>query len=109
MIETEMVEVLHVIFETICLLTLIRFFQILLNMVSKFSYQKLNLFQSEYFTDHQMQMTFKIYFQTISNKLTRKLMKFILSKTLISTYFKMENLFSKEISHNLNIPVIFIG
>ena len=52
MIETEMVEVLHVKLEAICALMSRIFFQILLIMfLSKFSYQKLNLLQSEYFTD----------------------------------------------------------
>ena len=46
-----------------------------------------------------MKMIFKIYFQTISSKLTAKTMKFIFSETLISTYFKMENLSSKKTSH----------
>ena len=66
MIETEMVEMLHVILETICVLISITFFQILLNMFfSKFSYQKLNLLLSEYFTGLQMKMIFLIYFQLI--------------------------------------------
>ena len=92
-----------------------------LNMFfSKFSYQKLNLLQSEYFTDPQMQMIFKIYFQAISSKLTAKPMKLIFSETLISTYFKMENLSSKKISNikfqfclskqiQRILPNIFIG
>ena len=51
MIETEMVEVLHVILEMICVLISRTCFQILLNMFfRKFSYQKLNLLLSEYFT-----------------------------------------------------------
>ena len=106
MIETEMVEVLHVILEMICVLISRTFFQILLNMLfSKFSYQKLNLLQSEYFTGLQMKIL--IYFQTSSSSLTAKLMKFIFSETLISTYFKMENLSSKKISHiNLKVPVL---
>ena len=100
MIETEMVEVLHVILEMICVLISRTFFQILLNMFfSKFSYQKLNLLLSEYFTGLQMKMIFLIYFQLISTKSTTKPMKFIFSETLISTYFKMENLSSKKTSH----------
>ena len=55
----------------------------------KFSYQKLNLLQSEYFTDIQMQMVFVIYFQMISDKLTTKPINSIFSETLISTYFKI--------------------
>ena len=59
MIEIEMVEVLHVILEIICVLILRTFFQTLLNMFfSKFSYQKLNILQSEYFTGLQMKMIF---------------------------------------------------
>ena len=74
---------------------------------SKFSYQKLILLQSEYFTGLQMKIIFSIYFQTGSNKLTAKLMKFIFSETLMSTYFKMENLSSKKISHiNLKVSVL---
>ena len=93
MIETEMVDVLHVTLKTICVLIPRTFFQILLNMFfSKFSYQMLNLLQSKYFTGLQMKMIFYIYFQTSSRKLTTKPMKFIYSETLISTYFKMENL-----------------
>ena len=58
MTETEMV-VLHVTLETICVLKSRTLFQILLNMFfSKLSYQKLNLLQSEYLTDPQMQMIF---------------------------------------------------
>ena len=94
-----MVEVLHVILETICVLISRTFFQTLLNLFfSKFSYQKLNLLQSEYFTDLQMEMNFLIYFQTVSSKLTAKPMKFIFLETLKSTYFKIEHLFSKKIS-----------
>ena len=89
MIETEMVDVLHVTLKTICVLIPRTFFQILLNMFfSKFSYQM----QSKYFTGLQMKMIFYTYFQTSSRKLTTKPMKFIYSETLISTYFKMENL-----------------
>ena len=45
--------------------------------------------------------------QTISSKLTKKLMKFIFSETLISIYFKLENLSSKKIRHmNVKIPVL---
>ena len=73
---------------------------------SKFSSEKLNLLQLEYFRDLRMQI-FKIYFKTISSKLKTKLMKFILSETLISTYLKMENSFSKKISHTkLKIPFL---
>ena len=89
--------------ETICVLMSRTFFQMLLNMFfSKFSYQKLNLLQSEYFTDLQMQMIFFIYFQTISSKLTEKPMKFIFLGD-----FKKETLSSKKISHiNSKIPVL---
>ena len=46
-------------------------------------------------------------FQTSSSNLTAKPIKFIFSKTLISTYFKMENLSSKKISHvNLKVPAL---
>ena len=59
MIETEMVEVLHVILEMICVLISRTFFQILLNMFfSKFSYQKINLLQSEYFAGLQNENDF---------------------------------------------------
>ena len=47
----------------------------------------------------QMQMIFQKHFQIISSKLTSKLMKFLFSNTLVSTYFKMENLFANKISH----------
>ena len=108
MIETEMVDVLHVTLKTICVLIPRTFFQILLNMFfSKFSYQKLNLLLSEYFTGLQIKIIVSMYFQTGSSKLTAKPMKFIFSETLISTYFKMENLSSKKISHiNLKVPVL---
>ena len=59
MIDTEMVKVLHVILETICVLISRTFFQILLNMFfSKFSYQKINLLQSEYFAGLQNENDF---------------------------------------------------
>ena len=62
MIETEMVEVLHVILEMICVLISRTFFQILLNMFfSKFSYQRLTLLLSEYFTGLQMKLIFNIF------------------------------------------------
>ena len=71
MIETEMLEVLHAIFE-ICVLISRTFFQILLNMFfSKFSYQKLNLLQSEYFTGLQKNDFLNIFsneFQQIDSK-----------------------------------------
>ena len=107
-IETEMVELLHVTLEMICVLISRTFFQILLNMFfSKFSYQKLNLLQSEYFTGLQIKIIFLIYFQTSSSKLTVKPMKFIFPETLISTYFEMENFSSKKIRHiNLKVPVL---
>ena len=53
-----MVEVLHVILETFYVLISRTFFQILLKVFSKFLYQKLNLLESEYFTDLQMQIIF---------------------------------------------------
>ena len=108
MIETEMVEVLHVILEMICVLISRTFSQILLNMFfSKFSFQELNLLVSEYFTGLHIKMIFKIYFQTSSTKLTAKPMKFIFSETLMSTYFKMGNLSSKKIIHiNLKVPAL---
>ena len=69
-------------------------------MFSKFSYQELNLLQSEYFTDLRMQMIFL-------NIFSNEPLKFIFSETLISTDFKMENLSSKKISHiNLKISVL---
>ena len=59
MTETKIVEVLHVILEMICVSISRTFFQILLNMLfSKVSYEKLNLFLSEYFTDLKMKMIF---------------------------------------------------
>ena len=108
MIETEMVEVLHVILEMICVLISRTFSQILLNIFfSKFSYQNLNLLLSEYFTGLQMKMIFSISFQMSSSKLTAKPMKFIFLEKLISTYFKMENLSSKKISYiNLKVSVL---
>ena len=108
MIETEMVEVLHVILEMICVLISRTFSQILLNMFfSKFSFQELNLLVSEYFTGLHIKMIFKIYFQMSSTKSTAKPMKFIFSETLRSTYFKMENLSSEKISHiNLKVPAL---
>ena len=73
MTETQMVEVLHVILETIYVFIPRIFFQILMKMFfSKFSSQQLNLLQL-----------------TISIKLTTKLMKYI-SEILISIYFKMD-------------------
>ena len=74
MTEKEMVEVLHVILETIFVFMPRIFFQILLKMFfSKFSSQKFNLLQL-----------------TISIKLTTKQMKYIFSEILLSSYFKMD-------------------
>ena len=108
MVEREIVEVLHVIFETICVIISRTFFQVLLNFfLKKISCQKLKLLQSEYFTGLLMKIIFLIYFETDSSKLPAKSMKFIFSETLRSTYFKMENLSSKKISHtNLKVPVL---
>ena len=61
----------------------INIFSNLLGMFfSKFSYQKLNLLQWEYFTGHQMKMIFLIYFETGSGKLTAKPMKHAKKKPL---------------------------
>ena len=74
MTETEMVEVLHVILEAVCVLISRIFFSNSIEHVffSKLSYQKLNLLQSEYFTDLQIQIRFFKYisnnFQQIDNK-----------------------------------------
>ena len=101
-----MIELLHVMLKTIYVLIPRIFFKVLLNMLfSKFSSQKLNILQLEYVTDLQMQPIFERFFQTIFSKQTTKLITFIFSETLISTYFKTENLLSKKISHmNLQIP-----
>ena len=54
--------VLHVILEVICVLIPRTFFQILLNMFfSKFSYQRLTLLLSEYFTGLHMKLIFNIF------------------------------------------------
>ena len=90
--ETEMVEVLHVILETICVLISRIFFQILLNMsLWKFSkkffffFEKVKPIAVGIFYRPPNANAFLIYFQTISSKLITKLMKFIFSETLIST------------------------
>ena len=41
----------------------------------------------------------------ISNKLSTKLILFTFLETLISTYFKMENLLKKNQSHELQNPI----
>ena len=79
MTETEMVEVLHVR-NDLCFNIKNIFSNSIEQAFSKFSYQKLNLLQLYYFTDLQMQMIFSIHFQTISTKLTTKLMRFIFSR-----------------------------
>ena len=108
MIETEMVDVLHVILEMICVLISRTFFQILLNHAFfLILIPKVISIAIGNFTDLQIKMIFKIYFQTSSSKLTAKPMKFIFSETLISTYFKREKLSSKKISHiNLKVSVL---
>ena len=68
-----MVEVLHLILETICVLISRMFFEIPLKMFfSKFSCQKFNLLQSEYFAGLQMEMIslniFSNEFQQIDSK-----------------------------------------
>ena len=90
MTETQMVEVLHVILETIYVFIPRIFFQILMKMFfSKFSSQQLNLLQL-----------------TISIKLTTKLMKYI-SEILISIYFKMDGklILKENQSYELKNPI----
>ena len=84
MTETEMVEVLHVILETTCVLISRIFFQIPLNMsppeilISKVkAIAILTLYRPLNAND------FLDKLQTIFSKLTTKLMKFIFSETLI--------------------------
>ena len=84
MTQTGILEVFHVTLETIYVFFITKiFFQILLN-ISKFSCQKLNLLQLEYFPDPQMQIISQIHFQTTSNIMATKLMKFIFSSDKIS-------------------------
>ena len=84
MTQTGILEVFHVTLETIYVFFITKiFFQILLN-ISKFSCQKLNLLQLEYFADPQMQIISQIHFQTTSNIMATKLMKFIFSSDKIS-------------------------
>ena len=91
MTETQMVEVLHVILETIFVFIPRIFFQILMKMFfSKFSSQKLNLLQL-----------------TISIKLTTKLMKYIFSGILTSIHFKIDGklILKENQSYELKNPI----
>ena len=92
MTETQMVEVLHVILETIFVFIPRIFFQILMKMFfSKFSSQRLNLLQL-----------------TISIKLTTKLMKYIFSEILTSIHFKMDGKLILKENQSYELKILFL-
>ena len=98
MTETEMVEVLHVFIPTIL-------FQILLNMF----YFEIIIPKVKSIANGIFDRTLNAndFLNTFSNNFIDKTNDIYLSETLISTYFEMENSFSKKFSHiNIRTPYL---
>ena len=108
MIEIEMVEVLHIILEMICVLISRTFFQILLNtLFFEILIPKVKPIAIRIFYRHPNENEFLNVFSNEFQQIDSRTNEIYFFGDFNTKLFKMENLSSKKISHmNLKVPVL---